>query len=126
MRSTPFIVAGAALFAAGASGLPRSLAPLAHVQVLSSPNTDIRVFASAPTRISVRGASAQIRGDTIRARTPVTFEGYLDVADIHIEAATLVPIEVTAILRHAPAVRLGGTGHRIVLAKGGGRIQVPW
>lgn len=125
MRFTPFVVAGATLFAAGA-GLPRSLAPLAHVQVMSSPNTEIRVFASAPTRLSVRGASAQIRGDTIRARTPVAFEGYLDMADIHIESATLVPIEVTATLRDAPARRLGGTGHRIVLAKGGGRIQVPW
>lgn len=126
MRFTPFVAVGATLFAAGASGLPRSLAPLAHVQVLSSPNTEIRVFATAPTRFSVGGASTRIRGDTIGVRTPFTFKGYLDVADIHIEAATVVPIEVTATLRDAPALRLGGTGHRIVLAKGGGRIQVPW
>ena len=92
----------------------------------ASPNTEIRVFASAPTRLSIGGASTQVRGDTIRARTPVTFEGYLDAADIHIEAAIVAPIEVTATLRDAPALRLSGTGHRIGLSKGGSWIQVPW
>jgi hypothetical protein len=98
-------------------------APHADIAVTSSPNTNVLLYATAPSAFALRGSEMKVRADTIHATTPVNLTAFLNAGDIHVDAAGSVPIEVQATLSRAPATRLGAKGSRIVLMSGGAGIR---
>jgi hypothetical protein len=98
---------------------PIALAPRAEIEVTSSPNSAILVYADAPSRFALSGQALRMRSDTIRATTPARLEAYLDAGEIHVVANGTIPLEVAATFANAPATHSGATGRHIVLYSGG-------
>lgn len=120
----PFVMTAASLLSNLACTVhPRAeavaLAPRAEIEVTSSPNSAILVYADAPSRFALSGEVLRVRSDTIRVTTPVRLEAYLDAGEIHFVAISLIPLNVAATFANAPATHSGATGRHIVLYSGG-------
>ena len=96
-----------------------ALAPRAEIEVTSSPNSAILVYADTPSRFALSGEALRMRSDTIRATTPARLEAYLDAGEIHVVAGSLIPLNVAATMTNAPATHSTATGRHIVLYSGG-------
>ena len=100
-----------------------ALAPRAEIEVTSSPNSAILIYADAPSRFALSGEPLRMRSDTIRATTPARLEAYLDAGEIHVVANGLIPLNVAATMANAPATHSTATGNHIVLYSGGTGIR---
>jgi hypothetical protein len=96
--------------------------PRAEIEVTSSPNTAVLIYASKPSPFALRGNAMMVRSDTLRVVTPARLTAILNAGDIHITADQSVPIAVVANLTHAPALKLTATGREIVVESGGAGI----
>jgi len=126
----PFVITAAAILSSLACAVrpgpePIALAPRAEIEVTSSPNSAILVFADAPSRFALSGEALRMRSDTIRATTPARLEAYLDAGEIHVVANGLIQLNVAATFANAPAIHAGATGRHIVLYSGGTGIGSP-
>ena len=100
---------------------PTAFAPLADIEVTSSPNTPILIYSSAPAQFALRGQTFQLRADTIRTTTPAQLQAYLDRGDIHVASVGTASLMVEATIAHAPATHATATGRHVVLdARGSG------
>ena len=119
----PLAVAAAILLNVACAAHPRSepvaFAPRADIEITSSPNSAVLIYAGSPSRFALSGEALRVRSDTIRATTPVRLEAYLDAGDIHFVADGKIPLKVAATIAHAPATHTTATGNHIVLASGG-------
>jgi hypothetical protein len=120
----PFVIAAVAILSNLACAVrpapePIALAPRAEIEVTSSPNSAILVYADAPSRFALSGEALRVRSDTIRVTTPARLEAYLDAGEIHFVANGLTPLNVAATFANAPATHSGATGRHIVLYSGG-------
>ena len=123
----PLAVAAAILSNAACAVHPRSepvaFAPRADVEITSSPNSAVLIYAGAPSRFALSGEALRVRSDTIRATTPVRLEAYLDAGEIHFVADGKIPLDVAATIAHAPATHSTATGNHIILESGGTGIR---
>jgi hypothetical protein len=120
----PFVMAGVAILsnlacAAHPRSEPVAYAPRAQVEITSSPNSAILVYADAPSRFALSGEALRMRSDTIRATTPARLEAYLDAGEIHVVTDGVIPLDVAATFANAPAIHAGASGRHIVLYSGG-------
>jgi hypothetical protein len=119
----PLAAAAAILLNVACAAHPRSepvaFAPRADIEITSSPNSAVLIYAGSPSRFALSGEALRVRSDTIRATTPVRLEAYLDAGDIHFVADGKIPLKVAATIAHAPATHTTATGNHIVLASGG-------
>jgi hypothetical protein len=129
MKKKQILVATLAVFLVGLACAtartrqPLAFAPRADVTITSSPNTEVMIYAMPVARFALRGEPVVVRSDTIRARTPLELETYLDAGEIHVASVQGVSVKVDANILHAPALHADATGRHIILESGGFGIR---
>lgn len=108
---------------AAASAIPAH--PIAHVHIdpTGAQPAQVLIYSSGVGAFAVGTDSVRLRGDTIRAVTPLNIVADLVAGDLHIVSVGMVNVDVKATMIDAPASRLSGVGQHLVLDRGGSGIH---
>ena len=122
----PFLLVPAVCFVFGAGAradAPAGPTARVHVDPVRPQRETLFVFFRGTGSIGVGKESPRPRADTLRLVTPVNFTAELAAGDLHVVSANGHPLNLTATLTAAPALRLAAEGANVILDRGGSGIR---